>query len=286
MELIGLYYGVVNAVQEIQVLYGVGITIPALFLYGLIGVGIWAILFTLQGFGLRAMAKHRGVKNTWRAFVPFVNILLMGELAGTCTFFGKPIKRAGLLAMIFQIIATVILSTQMAAQIYLYLTHAPTTQNGVEIWGALTGLALTAYKVYNGLSLFAGLAQIFCEIMFFILLIGLYKNYSAKNYMIFGVLGILLPISRMIIIFVLRKNKYVNYDAMLRARREAYIRQQQQYQQYQNPYNQGGYGGYNNGYGAPERPQQPAPEDPFEEFGFNGNAENQKPDEPFDEIFN
>ncbi len=282
MELIGLYYGTVSAVQEMQLMFGGGIAIPDIFLYGLIGVAIWAALFVLQGFGLRAMANRRGFKKTWRAFVPFVNILLMGELAGTCSFFGKPVKRAGLLAMIFQIVATLILGTQMAAQVYLYIAHgAPTLVDGIEVWNNLTRFSLVVYNTYNIFSLFASLAQIICEIMFFILLVGLYKNYNYKNHMLFGFLSLLVPVSRMIIIFVLRKNKYINYEELMRARRDAYIRQQQQYGQ---QYGQGGYG-YNDNYGAPERPQQPVPEDPFEEFGSSGNAGAEKPDEPFDEIF-
>ncbi len=284
MELVGLYYGTVSAVQEIQLLFGGGVTIPDIFIYGLIGVAIWAALFIMQGFGLRMMATRRGMEKTWRAFVPFVNILLMGELAGTCSFFGKPIKRAGLLAMIFQIIATLVLGVQMAAQVYLYVAHGvPTVVNNVEVWNGLTGFSLTVYNVYNVLAIFASLAQILCEVMFLILLIGLYKNYAFKNHMIFAFLGLLIPVSRMIIIFVIRKNKYVNYDDMMRARREAYIRQQQQYQQ---QYNQGGFGSYNNGYGTPERPQAPTPDDPFEEFGSSGNTGNQRADEPFDDIFN
>lgn len=282
MELIGLYYGTVSAVQEMQLIFGGGIAIPDIFLYGLIGVAIWAALFVLQGFGLRAMANRRGLEKTWRAFVPFVNILLMGELAGTCSFFGKPVKRAGLLAMIFQIVATLILGTQMAAQVYLYIAHgAPTLVDGIEVWNNLTSFSLVVYNTYNIFSLFASLAQIICEIMFFILLVGLYKNYNYKNHMLFGFLSLLVPVSRMIIIFVLRKNKYINYEELMRARRDAYIRQQQQYGQ---QYGQGGYG-YNDNYGAPERPQQPVPENPFEEFGSSGNAGEEKPDEPFEDIF-
>ena len=282
MELIGLYYGTVSAVQEIQLLYGSGVAIPDIFLYGLIGVAMWAALFILQGFGLRAIANRRGIQKTWRAFVPFVNVLLMGELAGTCSFFGKPVKRAGLLAMIFQIIATLVLGTQMVAQVYLYVAHGvPAVVNGMEVWQGLKGFSWTVFQVYNVLYYFASLAQILCEIMFFILLIGLYKNYNYKNHMIFGFLGLLVPVSRMIIIFVLRKNKYINYDDMMRARREAYIRQQQQYQ---NQYGQGGFG--YNGYDAPRAPQQPVDNDPFEEFGGDSDGANtNNNDDPFEDIF-
>ena len=170
----------------------------------------------------------------------------------------------------------------MVAQVYLYIEHGvPALENGVEIWHGLTGFSWTVFQVYNVLAYFASITQILCEIMFFILLIGLYKNYNYKNHMIFGFLGLLVPVSRMIIIFVLRKNKYINYEDMMRARREAYIRQQQQYQ---NQYGQGGFG--YNGYDAPQASQQPVDDDPFEEFGGNRDGANtNNNDDPFEDIF-
>ena len=73
----------------------------------------------------------------------------------------------------------------------------------------------------------------------------------------------------------------------MQARREAYMRQQQQYyntygnpygyNSYNRPYGQGGYNGY--GYNQPPRPE---PEDPFSEFG--GKKDVEKDDEPFEDF--
>ena len=110
--------------------------------------------------------------------------------------------------------------------------------------------------------------------------------------MLLGLLSLFIPVSRMVVIFVLRNNKYVDYEAMMRARREAYIRQRQQYQQggfgspYGNPNGQNGYGqGTSQPYG------NPAQEDPFAEFGTSGNTQNGntnsgKAEDVFDDIFN
>ena len=51
--------------------------------YGLLGaILLWGALFILQGVGLYVMAKKQGLKKKGLAFVPFVNILYMGKIAG------------------------------------------------------------------------------------------------------------------------------------------------------------------------------------------------------------
>jgi hypothetical protein len=83
---------------------------------------------------------------------------------------------------------------------------------------------------------------------------------------------------------------------MMRARREAYIRQQQQYQQggfgspYGNPYGNP-YGRNSYGQGTSQPSGNPAQEDPFAEFGASGNTQNGntnsgKAEDVFDDIFN
>lgn len=290
MELIALFDGIVGSVMEIQQLNGGGIVVPTVFYYGLIGVLIWAGLFALQGVALHTMATRRNLKKPWRAFVPFVNLLLMGELAGKCHFFGKRIKRAGLWLMIAQIVATILMLLHTLAQVYLYtVCGAPqvSPQTGLQYWTGLSGFSLVAFRVCNICSYIAPIAQLFYEVLLFIVMVSLYKNYSHKNHMLFGVLCFLIPISRMIVLFVLRKNKYVDYDAYMRARREAYMRQQQQYNPYGNP----------SPYGAPRQnpyedsarsnqPQTP-PEDPFEEFSSQpGDKKTDGKDDVFEDILN
>ncbi len=123
----------------------------------------------------------------------------------------------------------------------------------------------------------------------FVLLLGLYKKYNPKNYVALGFLELFLPLSRYIVIFVLRKRKAVDYEAYMRARREAYMRYRQQYQnpngnRYGNPYNNP----YGNPYANSASPQNsPKPEDPFAEFdsdktkGEDGAKSKDDPDEFF-----
>ena len=82
MELFSLYYTVTSSIDMATSAMGAPLPASALFLYGLLGVVIWAGLFVLQGIGLSTMAKNRGMEKTWSSFVQFVNIYLLGKLAG------------------------------------------------------------------------------------------------------------------------------------------------------------------------------------------------------------
>lgn len=236
------------------------------------GVAIWLTLFILQGFGLSAMAKKRGLKKRWLAFIPFANIWYIGKIAGECNVFGQRMKRGGLYTMLAQIFTTVLCGLTIAVQVYLLVVEgAPEyDQFGFPFWVNLTGFSAVAYKFYGISQYLLPIFQLVYEVFMLILLIALYKRYAHRNYFILSMLALFVPVSRFIVIFVLRNRNGIDYDAYMRARHEAYMRQQQQYGGY-NPYyggyNRNPYGNpYNNPYGNTQNAPKP-PEDPFGEFG-------------------
>lgn len=235
------------------------------------GVAIWLGLFLLQGFGLFAMAKNRGMKKRWLAFLPFVNLWYVGKIVGECTVFGQRMKRAGVYAMIAQILTTLACFLTIGSQVYLMVeVGAPSyDQFGLPYWTGLTGFGAVAYKTFNVVSLILPIFQLIYEVLLIILLVALLKKYAPGNYFILSMLCLFVPYARYIVIFVLRKRSAIDYEAYMRARREAYMRQQQQY----NGYN----GGYGNSYGNPYgRPNG----NPYTENG----AKNESKDEPFSEF--
>ena len=307
MELYSLY----QSVRIVLYLYNGGVETswtPVLTIA--LAAGIWLAFFILQGVGVYTMAKRRGMKRKGLAFVPFANIWYIGKLAGECNVFGQKMKRAGLYAMLAQIVTTVVCALAVAAEIFLFLSEGvPLFDDLGFYWMDLSGFTDTVYKFYNISDYILSIFQLIYEILMLILLFGLYKKYYPKNYLVLGMLSLFIPLSRFVIVFVLRNRNAVDYDAYMRARREAYMRQQQQYRNtYGNPYG-GGYGSpYNNPYGNPyggnpyaqqPRPQQPQqePEDPFSEFSGgkstssadknqnNGNATPNSENDP-DEFFN
>lgn len=291
MELYQLYNGASMAFT----LFGVK-GYRVLMLGAIVGVSIWAVLFILQGLGLYKMAKNRAMHKKWLVFVPFANIWYIGKLAGDCNVFGQRVKRAGLYTMLAQIATTLVCALAIAMEVYLYAVAGEPNfheETGIFYWSNLTGFGLTADKIYTISGYIFPIFQLVYEIFMLILLFGLYKKYYPKNYMFLGVLSLFIPMSRYIVIFVLRNRKAIDYEKYMQARREAYMRQQQQYYNgYGNPYGYNPYG--QNGYNQPQRPM---PEDPFSEFGDKKEGENgagpfedfssdkgEKEENPFDEF--
>ena len=216
------------------------------------GIIFWFILFILQGIGLYTMAKNRSLPKKWLAFVPFVNIYYIGKLTGECDVFGQKMKRAGLYAMIAYTLVTLVYFSVIAVELYLYVTQGlPDKYNELNYapqWYNLTGFSASAYEYYALSGHFISILQLAAEVLMLILLMGLLRKYTPKNYVILGILSALVPISRYIIIFILRKRKEIDYAEYIRAQREAFFRQQQQYRDmYGSP------NGQNNPYGNPYR---------------------------------
>ena len=107
---------------------------------------------------------------------------------------------------------------------------------------------------------------------------ALFRKYYARSPFLMTFLCAVLPV-RGFVLFAVRNNTPVDYEAYMRRRMEEYARSQQPY----GGYGQGGYGGYggpsnggngsyggNGGYNPPPRPPQ---EDPFSEFGSSGGGD-------------
>lgn len=263
----------------------------SLILSGVISIA----LLILQGVGMYTMAKRRNMPKKWLAFVPFANIYYLGKLAGECAFFGHKMKNAGLYAMIAEICSTLFTYAYIFAECYLYMTHgAPQyTTEGMEIphWAGLTGFDATLFDFYEFANFVYPIISLVAEILLLVLVMGVYKKYSPNNYMMLSMLTLFFPLARYITVFAIRKAEPVDYDAYMRAKRDAYIRRQQQYgnpynrygnpyNPYGNPYGQGGYAGQNGG-----QYQQPKQEDPFEEFASKGGKTESETDANSDGFF-
>lgn len=54
-----------------------------------ISLAISMVFFALKAIGLQNMAKNQGIKNTWIAWIPFMNSWVQCKLVGSHTLFGK-----------------------------------------------------------------------------------------------------------------------------------------------------------------------------------------------------
>lgn len=269
MELYILY----NAIAMVLLFSGMEANV---FLPVALGVSaaVWLTFFILQGFGLYAMATKQNLTKKWTAFVPFVNVWLMGKIAGECNFFGQRMKRGWLYAMISQIVVWVFCAFVIAAEVYLFTVCGDPQINqnlGTIYWPGLSGFSKIVSDFYDISGFIYSIIQLVYEIFMLILIMALYRKYLPKNYIFLSLLTWFVPLSRYIVIFVLRNRKAIDYEAYMRARREAYMRQQQQYRNtYGNP--------YGNPYG-----QNPYNQPPYQNGQANGgNTSNAE--EPFAEF--
>lgn len=261
-------------------------------LYGCVfGLLLFAAVFVLQGFGISKMAKNRGMEKCWLAFVPFANIWYLGKLAGDGQFFGQRMKNTGLYAMLGQIVATTITWAMIISETYLfYKFGVPNVLNDNSYyWTGLTGFAQTVEQFYTVSAYLVMIFQLICQVLLFILLTSLFKQYAPKNYSVLSLLCLLVPLARFFVVFALRNRKAIDYEAYMRARREAYARRYHQtYNPY--PYENGRYGNMpygQNSYGQSNGAEQKKPEDPFEEFSSDssknaGDSSNRDSDVFFD----
>ncbi|MBQ8375016.1 MAG: hypothetical protein IJX98_05535 [Clostridia bacterium] len=284
----GVFSGVFSAALEGRVAFDW----TTVFIACAVALGGWLVLHILQGVGLFAMAKKAGVPHRWRAFVPFANLMLAGKLAGEASFFGRKLKNIGLYAMLLHIFATLLYLAYAVSEVMLFVAYQDKLQIVVSQYGSwypswvdLPQIGLVFESIYTICSYVLPLYGLVHSLFVIMLYMSLFKKYSPRHGVGLGILC-LVPFAAEITTFVLRNKTPIDYEAYLRARREAYMRNHQHYGNPYggnpygrnpyggNPYGQNPYGGNpygQNPYGQdPRAGQQAPPEDPFGEFNENG----------------
>ncbi len=237
-----------------------------------IAVAVWTIFFILQGIGIYRQAKAQGLSKKGRAYLPFVNLLLIEKLSGECRVFGQRMRHAGLWTMIVEIVCFLTSAVLVFCEVYLYAAvGAPqNVGTGVLIWMDLQGVARSIYTTYQIFSYVLPIAQLVCEVLLFILFLGYFRRLKPRNAGLFAVIVLFLPLARYLLVFIFRNAPVINYEEYVRMQREEFERR---------------YGAYGNPYGNPSQPNsmqnerdssrtEHAPvEEPFSEFDTNSNME-------------
>ena len=249
----------------------------------LVGGLCFLIVYIFQAFGLFTIAKRAGYKNKWMAFIPFFNLYYIGVCAQKNKVYGMNAKSFALIPVIFEIllVAGYILYYVAAFSVWDYIDWVQYPYaTGIEIlvpgttplstmpqsltWLWWIFLNLNDYVLY-----WVELVYILLKLL---LLTAFFRTYAARQYLLFSIVGALLPLTG-ILIYSVRNNTGMNYMDYLRRERERNYRMCQP--QYGNPYNQNPYnGGYNNGYnggyngyGGQGPAQGTSAPDPFDEYG-------------------
>lgn len=269
------------------IFYYSGTNIPDATYYGIlfgIPAGLLLMCLIFGGIGLYTMAKRAGKKHAWLAFLPFANTYYAGVLGGETKVFGAKMKRAGLYAMLAEIAYVALNIFLLVLTFYLDRFYEPTEVFSTS--GELIGTRLvlntdlipanmlwsvSAVKVLEIVTYPMYLAQLF---LFCILYNSVFRKYYARSPFLMTFLCAILPF-RGFVLFAVRNNTPIDYEALMRKRMEAYQRAQQaRYGNYQPPYS----GGQNGGQGG-------ASQDPFDDFHDAGSGTPTNPDSPNDSPF-
>lgn len=257
-----------------------------------IAAGIYLVCLVMGGIGMHVMAKKRGMKGSWMAFLPFLNTLYAGKLAGETNFFGKKVKWMGGAAALLEFVhvglsvfSFYILFSFMRPEYCDPITTADGLFGGAEFVSSKLPVGmrwmLTADTVCEILTYVFYLFLLLAMCMMFY---SFYRKYYARSPFIMMFLSALLPF-RGFVIFAVRNNTPVDYDAWMRQRMEEFSRRQQQGR----PGNYGGYGGYSgpqDGSGTYGDSAQGT--EPFSDFGgpnsSNGSNGSGGGDSPFSDF--
>ena len=263
----------------------------------LVGGLCFLIVYIFQAVGLYTIAKRAGYGNKWMAFVPFFNMYYVGVCSQKNRIYGMNAKNFALIPALLEVVLVVgyIIYYVAMFTVWNYIQWDTNTMESGIYGGTVTyytpaGFSADMPASYNWLGwsflhledyvlIWLGLAFIIVRML---LLMAFFRTYSARQYIIFSVVGALLPLSG-ILIYAVRNNTGMSYsDYLRRVREQNYRMYQQQYGNpyNQNPYNNGGYNnnGYNNGYGGYNgnggtQGQGSAP-DPFDEYGSSSSSGN------------
>lgn len=185
----------------------------------LIGAGIlYLVCHILGAIGLQRIAKTLNIRGAWMAYVPFLNTYFTGKIAGETQFFGQKIKRAGLYAMLFEIlyvglqISTIVLTFCGLNHLDWHAIVDGELQSNYPLWFENASLYINAFST---------LARCGLLIFFFALFFEFYRKFYARSPFLMTFLSAVLPF-RGITIFAVRKNKPIDYAAYVRRRAEEY----------------------------------------------------------------
>ncbi len=264
-------------------------------LYISLGVagGLALICLVFQGIGLQRMAKSVGAKHAWMGYIPFLNTYYAGKLGGETNFFGQKMKRAGLYAMLAELVYVGMNIFSLVINLILLKPEyyaEKVAEDGSKYVEFVVDQVPTQWRWMTDASYWCDILTyllfIVMAVFFIITYLALFRKFYMRNAMIMTFLSAILPF-RGFTVFAVRKNTPIDYNAYMKARAEEIARRQQE--MYGGLGGRGHYGSYG-AYPPPQQsPQQGTPqESPFDDFKEQNSEGQDTPAQgnPFEEFDN
>lgn len=178
-------------------------------------------LYVLKAVAIFLMAKKCGLKNKWMSFVPYLNFVVLGKLAGRVRLFGVTIGNIGLFYAIFLGAWHLISVLESVASALFTYNPSSATQ--------------LFYQIMAYVSLLTNWPLMLIEIICFVTLcFGLYGRYTPNRRMLFTFLSCFNFIFPIILIAIHNKKPYASYDDYFKQKMAE--RYGQTYDPFSNPY--------------------------------------------------
>ena len=253
----------------------------------LIGGLCFALVFAFQAIALFIIASREGYKNKWMAFIPFLNTYYIGVCAQKNKFYNMDTKKIAIAAAVYEaLLFGLFVFYYVACSVIIGSDIDPIIKGeylGEPIYMYDLGIVPSNLKwaawVYNYMyEYILSLLELVFMLMRVVLLVCFFQTYACRRHVLFTITSILFPIQG-ILFFVVRNNKGVNYREFLVAKQAREYRIYQQQQQYynRNPYDRNPYEN-----GNPYQRPQTNTDDPFGDFGGQGDNSGSSPFDEFD----
>ena len=206
-----------------------GISLYELYILFAVAGGAYLVCLLLGGLALFTMAERAGVKHSWLGFIPFANTYYAGKVAGETPFFGRNMKRAGLYAMLAEIVYSLLEICSLIASVLLsnpayyetnYIENSATLIFDVERVPAGLQWMVSGANWFAILGIVANLVML---VLMCAVYNGLFRKYSPKNAFVLTVVSVLLPV-RAFVLFAVRNNTPVDYGEYMKERFEQVMR--------------------------------------------------------------
>lgn len=203
-----------NGMSEQQAVQTIAVS---LIIIGIILVG----LYVLKALAIMILAKKSGIKNRWMAFIPFLDFIILGKLAGKVRVFGHTLGNLGIIYAILLFVSNALSIAQFIAA-FLY------KQNPTE--GTQIFYQITAY-----INSFIGYPLSLVQILSFVMLcFTLYGRYTPERRILFSFLSCFNFIFPIILFAIRNKKPYGSYDEYFKQKMAE--RYGQTYDPFSNPY--------------------------------------------------
>lgn len=176
-------------------------------LYGLFSGGFGIALYVLRSYGVYSIAKNRGIRRAWFAWLPLVDQYMLGCISDQYRYVAKGQVKNKRKVMLTLNILLGVLSVAFAVLYIVLLVGAIQGTMGAMNGNAVASRAMGIVFAVLGFSLPALGLGIASTVFRYMALYDLYTSCSPANNVLFLVLSIFIPVTEPFFLFFNRKKE-------------------------------------------------------------------------------